>query len=98
MTCRSLTFVNALPRLKSCSFWAPGTSTNGGMLTHLDAGLNGHACSGFHLHFNGLVDRLGQLLLGRIAHCLGPDVESPFPGWGNFPETPDAFPFIVAAI
>src|SRR5208337_3718481 len=73
-------------------------STNGGMLTHLDTGLNGHAGSGFHLHLNRLVDRVGQLLLGRIAHRLGPDAESPFPGWGNFPETPDAFPFIVAAI
>src|SRR5271166_5007513 len=77
---------------------SPGTSTNGGMLTHLDAGLNGHAGSGFRFHLNRLVDRLGQLLLGGIAHCLGPNVESPFPARGNFPETPDAFPFIVAAI
>ena len=85
MTCRSLTL-------------SPGTSTHGGMLTHLDAGLNGHAGPGFRLHLNRLINRLGQLLLGRIAHRLGPDVESPFPGWGNFPETPDAFPFIVASI
>src|SRR5208337_2986931 len=77
---------------------SPGTSTNGGMLTHLGAGLNGHAGSGFRFHLNRLVDRLGQLLLGGIAHRLGPNVESPFPARGNFPETPDAFPLIVAAI
>src|SRR5271157_2772227 len=65
---------------------------------YLDAGLNGHAGSSFHLHLNGLVDRLGQLLLGGITHRLGPDVESPFPARGNLPETPDAFPLIVAAI
>lgn len=68
------------------------------MLTHLGAGLNGHAGSGFRFHLNRLVDRLGQHLLGGIAHRLGPNVKSPFPARGNFPETPDAFPLIVAAI
>ena len=64
-------------------------------LTDLGAGLNGHAGSGFRLRLNRLVDRLGQLLLGGVAHRLGPNVKSPLPAWGNFPETPDAFPLIV---